>query len=222
MLNIATLFRVVQILVSLIICRVVLAVWLNYADYFPPNFRADFLLGRKEYFFGPYQWSFYLHILSGPITLLAGLLLINNSFRQRFPKWHRYFGAHSGCTDTATSHAQRTLDGVSMPRPAPWLVLALPHSLWQLPYTTVRGWRTAVRRRFAEHRRLDAAVLRTALLGRGAPRDRRPVRLFRCRVDLSLLRLDQLVIATDWSGVVVSITLCSSTAIRSSNTRHSA
>ena len=64
----------------------------NYHNYFPPNFASDFLRGRERYFWGVYQWAFYTHIMSGPVSLILGLILIGERSRARFPKWHRYLG----------------------------------------------------------------------------------------------------------------------------------
>jgi hypothetical protein len=38
---------------ALLIVKVTLSVILGYRDYLPPNFDADFLLGRESYFWGP-------------------------------------------------------------------------------------------------------------------------------------------------------------------------
>ncbi|MEZ6119343.1 MAG: hypothetical protein R3C28_22630 [Pirellulaceae bacterium] len=53
------------IAVWLLVIKTVLVTWNSYADYFPPNFQADFLLGRQSTFFGLFAVAFYVHILSG-------------------------------------------------------------------------------------------------------------------------------------------------------------
>ena len=75
--------RLVQVLAVLLVCKTTVSVLLGFRDYFPPDFRSDFLLGRRTYFFGPYQWAFYAHIISGPITLVTGMVLISDSARHR-------------------------------------------------------------------------------------------------------------------------------------------
>jgi hypothetical protein len=50
------------------------------------------LRGREGHFFGAYQWAFYTHIVSGPVALILGLILIGERLRTRFPKGHRYLG----------------------------------------------------------------------------------------------------------------------------------
>src|SRR5215218_10259771 len=84
--------RVLTILAALLVFRVTLSVVVGYRDYFPPNFDSDFLLGREGYFWGAYRWAFYVHLLSGPASLLLGTILISERFRSRFPAWHRRLG----------------------------------------------------------------------------------------------------------------------------------
>lgn len=145
------LFSLIRLLVGLLIVRVTVSVVSNYVDYLPPDFDAEFLVGREGYFFGDYQWAFYPHIIAGPCSLIFGLLLVSDRFRSKSPAWHRKLG-----------------------RIQTLLVLGLiaPSGLWMAFYTegTVAsvgfgllailtgisitlGWRTAVKRQFADHRR---------------------------------------------------------------------
>ena len=144
--------RALVVVVALLICKVTVAVMLGYSKYFPPNFQSDFLQGREGYFFGMYQWAFYPHIASGPAALFLGMLLISERFRLRFPTWHRRLGR---------VHVLNVLFVVS------------PSGLWMAYYTSTGtiaaisfailavatatcsalGWRAAVRRQFAIHRR---------------------------------------------------------------------
>jgi uncharacterized membrane protein len=135
-----------------LILKVTLSVVVGYRDYLPPNFDADFLLGRESYFWGPYSIAFYTHLVSGPITLLLGTFLLSNRFRARAPRWHRRLGrCQVACI----------------------LVLLVPSGLWMARYAqsgivaaaglallaiataacTAMGWRAAVARRFGDHRR---------------------------------------------------------------------
>jgi hypothetical protein len=84
--------RILILVAALLILKVVACVVSNYHDYFPPNFASEFLRGREDYFFGVYQWAFYTHILSGPASLILGLILIGERSRARLPKFHRYLG----------------------------------------------------------------------------------------------------------------------------------
>ena len=144
--------RVVQVLACLLVCKTTTSILLAFGDYFPPNFRSDFLLGRSTYFFGTYQWAFYAHIITGPFTLIAGLVLTNETLRRRFPTWHRRLGrVQMVCV----------------------LFLVAPSGLWMARYAATggvaalgfatlavvtvicaaQGWRAAIRRRFDQHRR---------------------------------------------------------------------
>lgn len=134
-----------------LIWKIVVAVFMNYWDYMPPNFESAFLRGRDRYFWHGYHWPFYVHILSGPWSLILGMLLISDRFRSRFPVWHRYLG-----------RVQVLLV----------LLLLLPSGLWMAFYAEAgpiatasfvtlstltgfciaMGWRDAVKRRFAAHR----------------------------------------------------------------------
>ena len=132
--------------------KTVLTVWLSYGDYFPPDFRSEFLMGREEHFFGPYQWAFNVHVVAGPLSLLSGLALLSQRVRRRWPMWHRRVGQ---------AHVLAVL------------LLVAPSGLWMAGYaetgiiagtgfatlavatgvTAAMGWRAALRRRFDLHRR---------------------------------------------------------------------
>jgi len=144
--------RVLSVLAILLVWKVTLSVVAGYTSYLPPDFGADFLLGRESYFWGGYQWACYTHIASGPVSLLLGTVLINDRFRNRFPAWHRRLGRFQGMCI---------------------LLLVAPSGLWMAQYAAAGpfaaaglgslavataacvsfGWRSAVKRRFAEHRR---------------------------------------------------------------------
>jgi hypothetical protein len=133
-----------------LIAKVTLTVLLGYRDYLPPNFNADFLLGRESYFYGAYSWAFYVHLLSGPLSLIFGTILISETFRRRFPRWHRRLG---------------------LVQVANVLLLVAPSGLWMARYAMsgaiagaglamlaiatafccAAGWRTAVARQFSNH-----------------------------------------------------------------------
>lgn len=146
------LFGLVRVLATLLVCHTTVVVLLTLRDYFPPNFRSTFLLGREGYFFGAYQWAFTAHVLSGPFCLLSGLVLLSQRVRRRWPAFHRGLGkAHIAAV----------------------LLLLTPSGLWMAPYAmegmvsaagfamlafatgtcATLGWRTAVARKFSEHRR---------------------------------------------------------------------
>ena len=144
--------RVLMVMVGFLILKVTVEVMLGYQNYFPPNFGSDFLRGRERYFFGAYQWAFYPHIASGPLAIFLGLVQISESFRRRFPKWHRNLGR---------IHLLNVLCVVT------------PSGLWMAYYASTGtiaaigfstlaivtatcsalGWQAAVKRQFPVHRR---------------------------------------------------------------------
>ncbi len=164
--------RFLGLLAALLILKVTVATVLKYRDYAPPNFNSDFLRGREPYFFGSYAWAFYIHIASGPVALVLGLILISDRFRQRFRAWHRRLG-----------RVQATVV----------LFLVAPSGLWMAYHAgagpvaavgfsalaiatgtcTALGWRAAIRRQLFRTSSLDVAKFLTALLGSRDPSDRR-------------------------------------------------
>lgn len=82
----------IMILLGLILLKTVAATVGNLVDYFPPDFTSDFLAGRESYFYGPYQIAFSSHVVSGPVSLILGLLLVTKPIRTRWPTWHRRMG----------------------------------------------------------------------------------------------------------------------------------
>src|SRR5690242_1869517 len=84
--------RLLTLLACVLVLKVAMVVVSGYGSYFPPNFASDFLRGRERYFFGVYQWAFYTHILSGPVSLILGLILIAEGSQAYHPGWHRHLG----------------------------------------------------------------------------------------------------------------------------------
>ncbi|MDX1945356.1 MAG: hypothetical protein SFU86_08105 [Pirellulaceae bacterium] len=82
----AALPAVLKIAAVLLILKVTLSVVAGYRDYLPPNFDADFLLGRERYFWGAYSAAFYVHLLAGPTALVVGTILIRDRFGQASPR----------------------------------------------------------------------------------------------------------------------------------------
>jgi uncharacterized membrane protein len=79
-------------LAVVLILRVLVTILANYPDYFPPNFDSLFLQGREATFTGAYRPAFYVHIFSGPVVLLGGLILLSDSVRRRYRGLHRLVG----------------------------------------------------------------------------------------------------------------------------------
>ena len=150
--RLANLQRILLLLAVVLILKVTFSVMLGYRDYFPPNFDNDFLSGRQSYFAGAYQWAFYAHIVSGPVSLILGLVLISESFRRRFPKWHRSMGkVQAGVVLVLLSPSGLWIAYYAQTG----AVAAIGFSLLAIATATcvLFGWRSAVKKRFAEHRR---------------------------------------------------------------------
>ncbi|MDP1798716.1 MAG: DUF2306 domain-containing protein [Planctomycetaceae bacterium] len=146
------LIRVLTFAVALLIVKVTMMVVAGYVNYYPPNFQSDFLHGREDYFFTRYQWAFYPHIVSGPLSLLLGLLLISERFRRRFPRWHRYLGR----VQTAGVLLVVLPSGLVMAFDAaagPFATLGFILLTLLTAGAMVLGWQAAVQRRFLIHRR---------------------------------------------------------------------
>ena len=185
--------RLIQLLTVLLILKTVATVLISFRDYFPPNFESDFLLGRESYFFGDYRWAFYIHILSGPCTLVFGIFLISRTMRRRFPKWHRRLGKISSGDRFASCRTKWIVDGISR--------RGRHHCDCRVCFTGCRygrHWmgRLASRRvsTLSKSRKMDATLLRSALLRSRIARDRRTRQCFelRCRMDLPVRLVGQL------------------------------
>jgi hypothetical protein len=139
-----------KLLTTLLIIKIIAAVLLSYRDYMPPNFDRGFLIDRDPYFFGGYQWAFYAHVTSGPLSLMLGLVLLSKSARLRSPKWHRFLGR----IQTANILLLVTPSGLWMSRYAEsGLVAGLGFGTLSIVtgMSVALGWRAAVQRRFQAH-----------------------------------------------------------------------
>jgi hypothetical protein len=144
--------RTLALLAGVLILKVTASVISNYSNYFPPSFGSDFLRGRERYFPGAYQWAFYTHIVSGPISLILGLILIVERSRARFPKGHRNLGR----LQVACVLLLVTPSGLGMA----WYAVAGPVATAALATLAIAtaacislGAWSAVKGRFADHRR---------------------------------------------------------------------
>lgn len=144
--------RILALLAAILIVKTTLSVLIEYRHYFPPNFESDFLRGREAYFWGAYGWAFFTHLMSGPACLILGGILISDRFRKTVPSWHRRLGR----VQVACVLLLLTPSGLWMARYAETGTLAAL-GLGSLGISTAAcvalGWRAAVKRRFANHRR---------------------------------------------------------------------
>ncbi|MEM1061953.1 MAG: DUF2306 domain-containing protein, partial [Planctomycetota bacterium] len=83
---------VVAAAAALLVVQVTGRIVLGYRDYFPPDFSTGFLQDRGGYFYGGYHWAFATHLVSGPLSIVLGTLLMSGPFRRRLPRWHRRLG----------------------------------------------------------------------------------------------------------------------------------
>ena len=144
--------RVIVFLMILLIGKIVVAVIWGYRNYFPPSFDSEFLFGREGYFFHGYQFPFYLHLATGPLSLVLGLLLISNRFRVQFPGWHRRLGRVQGMV-VLLGVAPSGLGMAWHTSTGPIAGAAFVVSALLTAATVVLGWRAAIRKQFAAHRR---------------------------------------------------------------------
>ncbi len=144
--------RILTLLAAILILKVTVSVISDYRDYFPANFTSDFLRGRERDFLGGYRWAFYTHILSGPVALILGLILIGERSRARFPAVHRLLGR----LQVACVLLLVTPSGLQMAYHAaagPIAAVGLAALAIATAICAALGARSAVLRRVADHRR---------------------------------------------------------------------
>lgn len=136
---------------ALLIVRVTLEVLQGYGEYYPPDFSSDFLHGR-EADFDRYRWAFYPHILSGPFALFTGLILMSDRVRLRFPRGHRWLGRIHVANVLLILLPSGFIMGfdaaAGLPAMISFVLLTVVTAI-----CTALGWRAAMQRRFAIHRR---------------------------------------------------------------------
>jgi hypothetical protein len=145
--------QLAKLLVLAVILKVALGVVFKYGDYLPAQFESGFLQGRQGYFWTTaYNLAFYLHIVSGPCSLIVGIGLMSDRLRLTKPLWHRYLGF---------------IQILNV------LIVLVPSGIWMSIYAETgatagfgfallgvatgvcawMGWKSAIRKRFDEHRR---------------------------------------------------------------------
>jgi Predicted membrane protein (DUF2306) len=95
---------------------------------------------------------FYTHIMSGPVSLILGLILIGERSRLRFPMWHRYLGR----IQVACVLLLVTPSGIWMAfytRAGPIVAVGLAALAIATASCAALGAWSAVTRRFSDHRR---------------------------------------------------------------------
>ena len=83
---------IVAVALGVLGLRVLVGILLEYRRYFPPDFEAAFLEGRRATFTATYAAAFYTHILSGPPALVLAAFLLWSGGDGRWRNWHRWAG----------------------------------------------------------------------------------------------------------------------------------
>jgi hypothetical protein len=91
--RIRLLLRIAKVSAAILFVKIFLAMVYEYRHYFPPDFMAaDFLFGRQDHFFGSYRTAFYVHIITGPVSLVLASLLMVSGKRKQLQTVHRRAG----------------------------------------------------------------------------------------------------------------------------------
>jgi uncharacterized membrane protein YozB (DUF420 family) len=144
--------------VILLLLKTVIQIVSSYRDYLPPNFKDEFLLGRDHYFFGWYQCAFYSHIVFSPISILLGLILVSNQFRQRYAVYHRRLGRlQIGIVLLFVVPSGIAMSLRTLPELDQHAKIISGFGFASLGFATgfcaLMGWLRALQRNFASHRR---------------------------------------------------------------------
>jgi hypothetical protein len=143
---------ILTFLATLLMVKILIVILIGYRDYLPATFESGFLAGREAYFYGVYRWVFTLHIVSGPCSLILARVLISQAFRLRYTKVHRCMGR----IQTALVLMAVAPSGLWMAFYSdygPWAAAGFAGLALATGTTVFLGWRAAVQRRFADHRR---------------------------------------------------------------------
>jgi hypothetical protein len=143
----------VRLPIALFVVFATILIVKSYHFYIPPKFNTGFLAGRETYFFStPYAVGFYLHIVGAPLALIAGTLQFSRTILKRLPKLHRTLGR----TAIISTIGFATPGGLIMAfgtRTGSSAVLCFLVMNLLTAWFAWMAWRTAVARRFVDHRR---------------------------------------------------------------------
>lgn len=150
-------FRLLTIAAYLLVATTMVAIVAGFHAYFPPDFDAEFLLGRERYFWNGYHVAFFTHIVAGPLSLVLGAIVASERARTAAPRLHRWLGRVQiallvfGVGPSGLVMAWHAMASDA----ATWLAAATGLAL--LGVLTIgfalAGWRAATSRRFDDHRR---------------------------------------------------------------------
>jgi uncharacterized membrane protein len=143
---------VLRLLGAALVLEVTARIVANYGGYWPPDFNTDFLRGREPHFHGAYRAAFYAHILSGPLALVLGLVLVIDGVRARGPAWHRRLG-WAQALNVVLVVAPSGLVMTQHAAAGPVAGLGLATLALATAGSVAMGVRAAMRRQFHTHRR---------------------------------------------------------------------
>ena len=149
-------------LAGVLVLRVLASVLANYPSYFPRGFGSLFLEGRERTFWGWYAVAFYVHILAAPWTLAAGLALLSDRVRRRWPAWNRRLGRVQVVLILAAVAPSAAVMSLRAYRRAGRRDQLSATERRHSPTVPPAGGVEAVRRRFAAHRRWMVRCCRAA------------------------------------------------------------
>ena len=78
--------------IAILLVKTVAAIVWEYRHYFPPDFEANFLIGRESMFQGLYRQAFYVHLTSSPLALLLAIVLVGSGRSGIGMRLHRLLG----------------------------------------------------------------------------------------------------------------------------------
>ncbi len=85
--------KIAMVLLVVLLGKVLVTILYEYRWYFPPDFDSSaFLAGRRPQFHGVYQAAFYVHIVSSPMALVFGAILMISGGRARVQTFHWLLG----------------------------------------------------------------------------------------------------------------------------------
>ncbi len=142
--------KLLGIVATLLLVKAVVVVFLSYRDYFPPNFNSEFLFGRDFHFWGWYCIAFYVHVITGPLALIIGRLLISPGLRNRNRRAHRILG-RAQVAIVLLGVAPSGLGMSFYAESGAWAGSGFALLALATGGTVFLGWRAAMARRFVAH-----------------------------------------------------------------------
>jgi hypothetical protein len=90
--RIRTLLVIARYLLAALLAKVLISILIEYRWYFPADFDSAFLTGREAIFHGLYAAAFYVHVVTGPVTIVLAALLMWSRGRTGYRSLHRWAG----------------------------------------------------------------------------------------------------------------------------------